>query len=104
MSAITCSRKIRAAYGSVNEESTCSCRFKLRAAVGVRHDGELTGSRGGDGGRGVAFDRVDVGGRSLADAGASIVSALGLHSDLLRWALSSGLGAVEVGLLMSNAC
>ncbi|RRT71456.1 hypothetical protein GW17_00054247 [Ensete ventricosum] len=79
------------------------CEFELRAAVGVRHDGELAGSRCGDGGRGVAFDRVDVGERSLADAGASIVSSLGLHSDLLRWALSSGLGAVEVGLLMLNA-
>lgn len=78
----------------------CCRRFELCAAVGVCDDGELAGSGGRDGGRGFPFDRVDAGEGSLADGGSGIVLALGLHCNFLRWALSSGLGVVEVCPMM----
>lgn len=60
------------------------CRLELRAAAGVRDDGELQGPGGGDGGGGVAAHRLHAGRRGVGDGEPGAVPPPGLHRDLLR--------------------
>ncbi|RWW12678.1 hypothetical protein GW17_00023647 [Ensete ventricosum] len=71
------------------------CKFELRAAAGIRHDGKLQGSCCWDCGCGVAADRIYAGKGGATVTEPNTIPSLSLLCNVLCWCISNFLGTLK---------